>query len=88
MAVVVGITQIAMQILSQSKYSIVNTNNLINISIEGDYRKEKEQTIEGFSIVTLSSNERVRVVLGFFQKEETITKDERYIWRKSANNKL
>lgn len=76
-----------MQILSQSKYSIVNTNNLINISIEGDYREEKEQTIEGFSIVTLSANERVRVVLGFFQKEERAQEILLDIYSKLSENK-
>lgn len=76
-----------MQILSQNKYSIINTNNLINISIKSDYREEKEQTIEGFSIVTLSTNERVIVALGFFQKEERAQEILLDIFSKLAENK-
>ncbi len=76
-----------MQILSQSKYSIVNTNNLINISIEKDYREEKEQTIEGFSIVTLSANERVRAMLGFFTKKERAQEILLDIYSKLSENK-
>lgn len=76
-----------MQLLSQSRYSIVNTNNLINISIEKDYREEKEQTIEGFSIVTLSANERVRAMLGFFTKKERAQEILLDIYSKLSENK-
>ena len=60
---------------------------MINISIERDYREEKEQIIEGFSIVTLSANERVRVALGFFKKEERAQEILLDIFSKLAENK-
>jgi len=59
-----------MQILSQSRDEIVNVNNLINIFIENDYIKIQNEAIEGFSIVALSDNERIKIVLGFFENKE------------------
>lgn len=59
-----------MQILSQSRDEIVNVNNLINIFIENDYIKIQNEAIEGSSIVALSDNERIKIVLGFFENKE------------------